>query len=52
MGPDNGEETYGWRIRHLETRVDRIEAKIQAALYMLIANLVGVVLMLVQGWLK
>lgn len=48
----NGEETHEWRIGQLEKRMDRIEQKIQAALYALIGNLVGVALLLVQGWMR
>lgn len=49
----HGTETHSWRIVNLEKRVDRLEAKIQAALYLLVANLVGVVgVLLKETWLK
>ena len=48
----NGEETHEWRIGELEKRMEKIETKIQVALYALIGNLVGVVLILVQGWMR
>lgn len=40
---ENGEETYGWRIKALEARVSQVEGKIQNAIYLLIANLVGII---------
>jgi hypothetical protein len=48
----NGIETHEWRIGELEQRMGRLEAKIQSALYALIANLVGVIFLLVTAWVK
>ena len=42
----NGPETHEWRIGQLETRVETIERRIQQAMYLLIANLAGVVTVL------
>lgn len=39
----NGLETHEWRISDLEQRMKSIEAKIQNAIYVLIANLIGVI---------
>lgn len=39
---------HEWRIADLERRVGSIETKINAAMYLLVANLGGIVLMLVR----
>lgn len=39
----NGQETHEWRIQVLERRMENIEQKIQTAMYLLVANLVGVI---------
>lgn len=45
---DNGIATHEWRIRYLETRMEKIEGRINYALYLLVANLGGIVLLLGQ----
>lgn len=45
----NGPETHEWRLGALEERMDRIEAKIQTALYAVIANLAGVIALLTKA---
>ncbi len=45
----NGEATHEWRLKTLEARMDRLEAKIQTAVYALIGNLVGVCLLLAKA---
>jgi len=45
----NGEGTHEWRLTSLEARMDRIEAKIQTAMYALIANLAGIVALLAKA---
>ena len=42
----NGPQTFEWRIEQLEQRVTTVEKRIQQALYLLIANLAGVVTVL------
>ena len=42
----NGPETHEWRLEQLEQRMDTVEKRIQQALYLLIANLAGVVTVL------
>lgn len=42
------DETHEWRIKSLEDRMKQVEGKIQTAMYALIGNLVGVILILVK----
>lgn len=43
----NGEGTHEWRLGELEKRMDRLERRIQTAMYALIGNLVGVCVLLI-----
>lgn len=45
----NGPATHEWRLAELETRMDRIERRIQAATWVLIANLGGIVALLAKA---
>lgn len=40
---ENGAETHGWRLKELERRMDAIERRIANAMYLLIANLLGII---------
>ena len=40
--------THEWRIGALERRVEAVESKINTAIYLLVANMGGIVLMLVR----
>lgn len=42
----NGEATHEWRLKQLEGRMDRVETKIQNAIYLLVANLIGIIAVL------
>ncbi|HXG76460.1 MAG TPA: hypothetical protein VNJ53_07820 [Gaiellaceae bacterium] len=42
----DGHATHEWRIGQLERRMERLEATLQRGLYLLVANLVGVVIAL------
>lgn len=46
-----GTETHEWRIGELEKRMESMEKKIQNAVYVLIANLAGVIGVLLKLFL-
>lgn len=44
----NGESTHEWRISQLEERMKVIEGKIQGAVYILVANMIGIISVLAR----
>ena len=42
----NGEATHEWRLRGLEDRMEKIETAARWAMYLLVSNLAGVVILL------
>jgi|FLYL01.1.fsa_nt_gi hypothetical protein len=42
----DGQATHEWRIAQLERRMEKLEVTLQRGLYLLVANLVGMVIAL------